>query len=174
MSRDGIEPLKDPIQINPHFAVTGALAPEDYAKAAALGFKSIVSNLPDGESSAHPTAAQAADLAARVGLAYRHIPVTKQDLLSDRVLDGTAEALEELPSPVLAHCASGLRSAAAWALTAARSQPVDCVLDRVAQAGFNLEGLREELDDQHDPGHVSPIPAALDAQCAKDVEDEDD
>ena len=40
------------VHITPHFAVTGALRP-DFAQAAALGFKSIVSNLPDGEVAVH-------------------------------------------------------------------------------------------------------------------------
>ena len=35
--------------ITPNFAVTGALQPDDVAEAASLGFKSILSNLPDGE-----------------------------------------------------------------------------------------------------------------------------
>jgi sulfide:quinone oxidoreductase len=77
------------------------------------------------------------------------------------VVGGTVHALTELPGPVLAHCASGLRSAVAWAAAAARGQSVDLVLERLAAAGFNFEPLRDELEDQHDPGHISPIPAAL-------------
>jgi hypothetical protein len=66
---------------------------------------------------------------------------------------------------VLAHCASGLRSAVAWAAAAARAQSVDAVLAKLAAAGFNLEGARQELEDQHDPAHVSPIPPALDVKA---------
>jgi sulfide:quinone oxidoreductase len=71
------------------------------------------------------------------------------------------DALTHLPAPVLVHCASGLRSAVVWAAAAARGQPVDDVLARLAAAGFNLEAIRGELEDQHDPEHVSPIPPAL-------------
>ncbi len=153
------------VRITPHFAVTGALQPEDFAEAAALGFKSIVSNLPDGESSAHLTAQQEAELAQRAGLSFRHIPTTTPEVFSERVVGGTSHALSQLPAPVLAHCAAGLRSAIAWAAAAARGQPVDCVLQRLAEAGFNLEGIRGELENQHDPAHISPIPPALDAGC---------
>ena len=40
-----------------------------------MGFRSIVSNLPDGESAAHLTSQQEAQLAAEAGLSFRHIPV---------------------------------------------------------------------------------------------------
>jgi uncharacterized protein (TIGR01244 family) len=153
------------VRITPHFAVTGAMQPADFAEAAGLGFKSILSNLPDGESSAYLTAKQEAELAAQTGLGFRHVPVTKQDVFSEQVVGGVGDALRELPGPVLAHCASGLRSAVAWAAAAARGQPVDCVLARLAQAGFNLQAARGELEDQHDPAHISPIPPALDARC---------
>ena len=153
--------MKPIVRITPHFAVTGAMQPADFAEAAALGFKSVISNLPDGELAAYPTSRQEAEVAADAGLGFRHIPVTKAELFSERVLRGTAEALGELAGPVLAHCASGVRSAAAWAAAASRGQPVDAVLARLAAAGFNLEALREELEDQHDPGHVGPIPDTL-------------
>lgn len=152
--------------ITPHFAVTGALQPGDFVEIAAAGFKSVLSNLPDGESAAYPTSGQEAELAARAGLAFRHIPTTKADLFSDRVVDGVGAALRELPGPVLAHCASGMRSAVAWATAAARSQPVDCVLAAAKAAGFNLDAVRDELESLRDPGHSGSIPPALDARTS--------
>jgi sulfide:quinone oxidoreductase len=157
--------MKRIVRITPRFAVTGALEPADFETAAAMGFRSILSNLPDGESAAHPTAAEAGRLAADAGLGFRHIPVTKADAFSERVVGGTAAALAELEGPVLAHCASGLRSAVAWAAAASRGQPVDAVLQRLAAAGIDLEGLRPmlvEQHEQHDPGRISPLPPALD------------
>ena len=130
------------------FAVTGALAAEDFAQAAAMGFKSVLSNLPDGESRAHPSSAEAAALAKRAGLHYRHLPVTKLELFSDRFVADMEKALAELPGPILAHCLSGQRSLVAWAAAAARHQPVDQVLARLKAAGFNLEPLRDELAAQ--------------------------
>ena len=150
--------------ITPAFAVTGALQPADFAQIAAAGFKSVLSNLPDGEQASHPTSRQAAELAARAGLAFRHVPTTKAELFTDRVVDGIGEALRELPGPVLAHCASGLRSAVAWATAAARFHPADHVLATMTAAGFNLEAIRAELESLHDPRHSGPIPRALDSR----------
>jgi sulfide:quinone oxidoreductase len=155
------------VPITPHFAVSGALLPDDFAEAARLGFRSILSNLPDGESLAYPSSAQEADLAADAGLGFRHIPTTKFDVFSDRVVEGTAEALGALEGPVLAHCASGLRSALVWAAAASRSQPADCVLERLRAAGFNLEAVRDDLEALAGEAASEPIPPALDAGCDK-------
>lgn len=151
--------------ITPHYAVTGALQPGDVTAAAALGFKSILSNLPDGESSKHPSSAEEAKLAAAAGLGFRHIPAVKHDIFSDRVVEGTAEALQQLEGPVLAHCASGVRSATAWAAAAARSQPADCVVAVLKSAGFDLSALRDELEGQHGRTHPPRIPVPLDCRC---------
>jgi sulfide:quinone oxidoreductase len=93
-----------------------------------------------------------------------HIPTTKFEVFSDRVVGGVGEALHELPGPVLAHCASGLRSAVAWAVAAARSQPADQVLSVLRAAGFDLEGIRQELEGQRDLGHAGAIPPPLDVE----------
>jgi sulfide:quinone oxidoreductase len=150
-------------QITPHFAVTGMLRVEDFAEIAAAGFKSIVSNLPDGESAAQLSSADEARLAEQAGLGFRHIPTTKFEVFSERVVGGVSGALHELPGPVLAHCASGLRSAVAWAAAASRGQPPEQVLGVLKAAGFDLAGIREELESQRDSDHAGPIPAALHA-----------
>jgi uncharacterized protein (TIGR01244 family) len=144
-------------RMTPAFAVTGALQAADFAEIAAAGFKSVLSNLPDGESAAYPTSAQEAEYAAAAGLIFRHLPTTKADLFTERVVDGVGAALRELPGPVLAHCASGMRSAVAWATAAARVQPVDAVLDTMRAAGFNLDAVRDELESLRDAtAHSAP------------------
>ena len=62
-------------QITPLFAVTGAMRPEDFAAAAAAGFKSVLSNLPDGESAAHPTSALLKALGEAVPQLATAIPI---------------------------------------------------------------------------------------------------
>ena len=153
--------------ITPQFAVTGALAPQDFAEIRAMGFKAVVSNLPDGEHPAYATAAQAAAAAGEAGLAFRHIPTTKFDVFSERVVGGMQAALSEFEGPVLAHCASGLRSAAAWAGAAARYQGADRVLAALRRAGFDMAPLRDELQAQNGAGYDGEIPAALDAGGAE-------
>jgi sulfide:quinone oxidoreductase len=151
--------------LTPQFAVTGGLGREDFARVAAQGFRSVLSNLPDGELRQYPAAAEAAQLAARAGLGYRHVPVIKSEIFSDRLVEMVSRALAELEAPVLAHCASGLRSAVAWGAAAARSQPADCVISALKRAGFDLAAVRDELEGQYGRAHSNPIPAALDCHC---------
>jgi sulfide:quinone oxidoreductase len=155
------------IHITPHFAVTGAMQPEDFAAAAGLGFRAIVSNLPDGEMRSHPTSTEAAKLAADAGLGFFHIPAVKHEVFSDRVVDGMTAAMQQFDGPVLAHCASGVRSALAWAAAAARSQPADCVIATLAEAGFNVAAIRDELEAQRDGAPAAAIPLALDCRCGE-------
>ena len=155
--------------LTPYFAVTGGLQREDFAESAAAGFKSILSNLPDGESNKYPTTTEEAELAQRAGLGFRYVPTTKADIFSERVVEDVIAALNELEGPVLAHCASGLRSAFVWAAAAARSQPADCVIAVLKQAGYDLEAVREDLDDQRGRGQAKATvnPRALDCNCAQ-------
>jgi uncharacterized protein (TIGR01244 family) len=134
--------------ITPNFAVTDALAPEDFPRIAAMGFRAVVSNLPDGEDRSQLTGRDEAVLAWRSGLAFRHVPATKEELFTDRVVEGMADALGGLEGPVLAHCKSGLRSVVLWAAASARSGPVECVLEALRRAGYDTGALRRELEAQ--------------------------
>jgi uncharacterized protein (TIGR01244 family) len=153
-------------QITPNFAVTGALRPEDIRAAAAAGFKAIVSNLPDSEAGAPLLSAEEARLANEAGLGFRHVPATRHEVFSERVVGGMIQALQELDGPVLGHCASGLRTALAWAAAAARPQPPDCVLGTLRKAGFDFSAMQEELHEQHGmPFKGGRLPPALDCEC---------
>ena len=153
------------VSITPRFAVTGALGPTDFAEAARLGFKAVVSNRPDGEEPGQLTAREEAVLAWRAGLQFRHVPATKHELFTDEVVEGMADALTGLEGPVLAHCKSGVRSAIAWAAASARSQSVDCVLDTLEAAGQDLAFLRDDLEAQADRRRWLGTSSALDCDC---------
>ena len=151
------------VQITPQFAVTGALAPADLAAAARMGFRAVLSNLPDGELPAAPRSAEERELAARAGLGFAHVPVRKGDMGLQAIAEEMRAALSVLNPPVLAHCASGQRSALAWAVAAARCHSVDRVLLALTSAGFFFAPLRAELEGLATLGSPgSPLPAALD------------
>ncbi len=143
--------------ITPDFAVTSALGPEDFAAVAGLGFRTVISNRPDGEEPGQPSGAECAACASRHGLGYRHIPATSLDLFTDSVVAAMAQALAESDGPTLAHCKSGQRSAIVWAAARARTRPVAEVMDALEGAGFELAFLRDELDSQaHRPRWMPP------------------
>lgn len=154
------------IHLTPRLAVTGALAPEDFSRLAQDGFKAVVSLLPDGESAGQMNAREEAVRAWREGLKFAHVPAPKLDLLTDPVVEGLGDALHRLDGPVLIHCQSGTRAAIVWAAASARTQSVDCVLDTLKAAGFDLEFLRDDLDAQADRARWLQKPATpLDCGC---------
>jgi sulfide:quinone oxidoreductase len=163
------------VYITPNFAVTSALAPQDFAAAAELGFRSILSNRPDGEEAGQMTGREEAVHAWRAGLKFAQVPAPKLDIFTDAVVESMEEAIGRLDGPILAHCKSGLRSAIAWAAASARSQPVDCVLAALTAAGFELNFLRDDLEAQSDRKRWIGAPApALDcseAETAKALEE---
>ena len=149
--------------ITPTFAVTSAMQPGEFAAAAALGFRCIVSNLPDGEDATLASAREEAVAAWRNGLTFAHVPVSKLDPLAGDVVERMADILLRTDGPVLAHCRSGTRSAIVWAAASARSRPVECVLEATRQAGFDLDFLREDFEHQKSRKHwVGTAPESLD------------
>lgn len=147
--------------LTPALAVAGALKREDFAEIARLGFKSIINNRPDGEEAGQLTTREEAVLAWRAGVAYRHVPAVKHEVLEAAVLEQLAKALAAMPGPILLHCRSGLRSTIMWAaLAVAAGSPVEQVLAAAKAAGQNLDDLRDELA-MHTPNgqHGHPLSA---------------
>lgn len=132
------------------FAVAGAVSPQEFAEIAKLGFRTVVNNRPDSEVPPSSQSDAAREAAEAAGLAYIFLPVTKFDVLTDAVIEQTANILAEHDGPILAHCASGQRSAIVWAALQARSRPVDNVLADLRAGGLKLDFLRDDLEAQAD------------------------
>lgn len=135
--------------LTPDYAVAGAITPEDIAAFAEAGFKTLINNRPDGEERGQASANTCAEAARKAGLAYHHIPASsREDVLSDHVVDATIEAIRESTGPVLAHCRSGFRSSAIWAAAMAKSgaKSSQDVQDLVAAAGFDIGPMTSAID----------------------------
>ncbi len=103
------------VPITPDYSVAPQIAPEDVAEIAALGFRSIMCNRPDGEEPGQPTFATI-DAAARAhDLVTAHVPVISGHIGPDDVAEFRA-AMAELPRPTLAYCRSGARCQHLWRL----------------------------------------------------------
>lgn len=93
------------------FAVAGQLYPDDMATIAEAGFAALICNRPDGEAPDEPQFDAVSEAAEKVGLEVRYIPVSHQIGLTSENVAQMQAALSELPTPVLAYCRSGARSA---------------------------------------------------------------
>jgi uncharacterized protein (TIGR01244 family) len=133
-------------QVTPDFSVAGQMDATDVARAAELGFKTIVNNRPDREQPNQPSGAEIKAAAEALGLTYRSLPYAGQT--PPGVVAETAMLLEQASAPVLAYCRTGTRSIKAWALAMALSGTIrpDEIIAMAARAGYDLEGARGALE----------------------------
>lgn len=92
-------------------SVTAQLEPADMAWAAANGYRSVINNRPDFEGGDdQPTNAVMSVAAQAVGLNYAFLPVDPGFQTAEEIA-AFANLITTLPTPVLAFCRSGTRSA---------------------------------------------------------------
>lgn len=95
-------------KLDADFAVAGQIMPDDMAKVAEAGFKSIVCARPDHEEQGQPNFALIASAARKAGLTAVHIPVAGG--IGEGQLIRMEAALKDLPRPILGYCRSGARA----------------------------------------------------------------
>jgi sulfide:quinone oxidoreductase len=138
------------IELESDIAVAPQLAAADFAEIAARGFRSVVSNRPDGEAPGQLPSAQAEAAARRHGLAFRYLPVKNGNVTDDDVVDAFARHMDDLPGPTLFYCGSGTRCMILWAQAATPRLGIDAVLAVARNAGCDLDLLRETLAERAD------------------------
>jgi uncharacterized protein (TIGR01244 family) len=106
-------------ELAPGLSAAGRLDRDDIAALAEQGVRTIINNRPDGEDPGQLPAAEARLLAEAGGIAYHHIPITAASLSAADV-EAFAAVLASAPTPIVAHCRSGTRSALLWALARMR------------------------------------------------------
>lgn len=132
-------------QITPDYAVSPQIDPDDIPEIAAAGFTTIICNRPDAEVPPSHHASVMAEAAHNAGLRFVDIPVTHQGL-NMQMIDAQKQAISDSAGPVLAYCASGTRSSIVWSLASAGSMPTDDIIAATAAAGYDLGGMRPQLD----------------------------
>jgi uncharacterized protein (TIGR01244 family) len=121
------------------------LEPSDMAALAAQGVTTVICNRPEMEIPPPLQAAAMQAAAEAAGLAFVFNPITMGAMTMDSV-EEQAEAMAGSEGGVVAYCASGTRSAIMWALAQAGQMPTDDILAATAGAGYQLEGMRGQID----------------------------
>ena len=134
-----IRPLDEALSASPQ------IAPEDLPAIAAQGFRSVISNRPDGEEPGQPSAEALRQAAEAAGLAFAHVPVVG-GAISDQDVADFREALANLPQPVFGFCRTGTRTTTLWALANAGAQTPENLIARAKSAGYDLGALRPRLE----------------------------
>jgi len=82
----------------------------DFPDLGAAGFKGVISNRPAGEQVDQPSPAAEQQAAEAGGMSFHSIPVTASPI-TEADVRAFQKAVSEIPSPVFAHCRSGVRAA---------------------------------------------------------------
>lgn len=127
------------------YTVAPQLAPGDMADLAAQGVRTVICNRPDAENPAPLQAAAMQDAVEAAGMAFVFNPIVGGAMTQDNI-DEQADAIAASDGPVVAYCASGTRSTVVWAFGVAGDMATDDILAHAARGGYQLEGLRPELD----------------------------
>jgi sulfide:quinone oxidoreductase len=124
--------------------VTGQLLAAQMQALAEQGLMSFINNRPDMEAPMQPLSEELEKTAQELGVDYHHIPMAGG--LTPGLVEASKTAFENLPRPIVAFCASGMRSAALWAFAHVDKLGVDGVLEAISAAGYNLEQIRAPLE----------------------------
>lgn len=125
--------------------VTGQLLSAQMQALSEQGVMSFVNNRPDMEAPIQPLSEDLESTAQNLKVDYFHIPMSGG--ISPGLIEASVTAYENAPRPIVAFCASGMRSAALWAFAHVNKMGVDGVMDALSATGFNLEQLRIPLTD---------------------------
>ena len=133
-----IRRISDDLSVGPQIAIG------DLQTLAENGFRAVICNRPDGEGADQPVFQEIERAAQAAGLEARYVPVTAGKVGDDDVA-AFAEAMRDLPGPVLAYCRTGTRSTTLWSLSQAGKQPVADILASADAAGYDMAGVARRI-----------------------------
>lgn len=107
------------------------------------GVMGFINNRPDMEAPLQPRSEELEQAAQDFGVDYAYIPMSGG--LSPGLIEASVTAYRDTPRPIVAFCASGMRSAVLWAFAHVEQMGVDAVMQAISDIGFNLEQIRAPL-----------------------------
>lgn len=133
------------VQLEEGVAVAPQLTAADIGEIAALGFRALVNNRPDGEAADQLSSTEAEAAARQHGLAYRYQPVANARVTDDALVGAFADSLDDLPRPILFYCRSGTRCTLLWAQASVGRLGVARTAQIAAEGGYNVNVIGERL-----------------------------
>ena len=115
---------------------------EDLVHLAEAGFSTVICNRPDSEVPPALSAARLEEAAREAGLTFVVNPIANLTL---ETVEAQRSAIEAAPGPTLAYCASGTRSALAWAFAMAGTLPTDDIVAALETAGYAMPGIADQI-----------------------------
>lgn len=97
-----------PKKMTPEISVCAQPTSKDLALVHTLGFKSVVSNRPDGEAIDQSLFSEIAQVSTYAGLKSAYLPIAPSGP-TDEDVEKLSELMKTLPLPILAYCETGER-----------------------------------------------------------------
>lgn len=129
--------MADSKKISDDFSSAGQVTPEDLQQAAAEGFKSVL-NL---RSPSEPGfLADEGEKALSAGLEYANVPLVASEA-NQNLTEEAIQQIENLPKPILIHCAGGGRASgiALIAIAIQEGLTYEQIVQKAAELNINLE-----------------------------------
>ncbi len=125
--------------------VTGQLLPAQLEALAGQGVMTFINNRPNMEAPLQPLSEDVESAAQNLSIDYIHIPMSGG--ISDGLIEASLTAYENAPRPIVAFCASGMRSAALWAFAHTKSLGAKSVIEALEKSPYNLNQIYPMLRD---------------------------
>lgn len=138
--------MDERIQINDDVTVGAQPSRKQLGALPAEGFRSVM-NLRTADEEDQPLSPEEeGELVRDMGLEYRHVPISAEDMDQDLV-NRFREELDEIPKPVFVHCRRGKRSGAMAMMDEAVSRGMsgEETLQKAEEMGFECDV--EELNN---------------------------
>lgn len=132
-------------KLNETLSVSPQIGLEDIPWLAANGYRTLISNRPDGEEPGQLDADAIARASAASGMVFLHIPVVSGSISDDDV-QRFSRATQGSSGKSLAFCRTGTRATMLWALAEPASRPTSEILETAANAGYDISALLPRLE----------------------------
>lgn len=132
-------------RISPFLSVSPQIYKANVEQIAALGFRTIINNRPDGEVEGQPPASELATEATKHSIVFINQPVLSSGV-TIRDAEKFADQLKTVKGPVLAFCRSGTRCTILWAFSEAYHMDADAILNFANSIGYDLKKYRQSMD----------------------------
>jgi sulfide:quinone oxidoreductase len=129
-------------KITEELSVAPQIHADDVSAIAAAGFRAVICNRPDGESSDQPCCEDIEAAVKAAGMVWRMQPV-RSGGVTQADADAFGALMAELPKPVLAYCRSGTRCTTLWCLSEAAKRPLPDILERARSAGYDMAAVMD-------------------------------
>ena len=132
--------MKDLKKINDRLTVSGQPTADDIAQLKNAGFRTIVNLRTEGEEDQPMSPEEERQAVEKAGMKYVHLPVSSAGM-GPELVDKFRKEIAELPSPVLVHCAAGMRAGAFTMMATATNEgwSGDETLEKAKAMGFACE-----------------------------------